>query len=121
MFHFGNDYRGNRSLDESVGANQHRMPALGKAIYFHSTWEDLLQHWHTGDSMDEFANMASLPCAEAEFANAVSILLKTAAHGDDSGKSMASLLHQAIVRHDVVGKLIASLKQQGHRAYRHLT
>ena len=49
----------------------------------------------------------------------MSVLLKTAA-ATESNKEFARLIHQAMVRRDVVVKLIANMKRRGHRAYRHV-
>ena len=46
-------------------------------------------------------------------------MLKTA-DATESDKDLARLNHQAMVRRDVVVKLTASMKRQGHRAYRQL-
>ena len=51
--------------------------------------------------------------------NIVSTHLKTAA-GDDTEKDVAKLIHQCTVRRHVVVKLIETMKQRGHRSYKHV-
>ena len=63
----------------------------------------------------------SLPClGQEDLASAVSVLLKSTADATESDKDLARLIHQAMVRRDVVVELIASMKRRGHRAYRHV-
>ena len=63
--------------------------------------------------------MVQLPRTGEELVNAGSSLFKIA-DSDESNKGMATLIHQASVRRDVVAALIACLRRLGHRAYRSL-
>ena len=112
-------YRGNRALDETMHANQYRMAARGNVTSFPLPWGDLLQQLHTGENMEELSDLVSLPRTGEDLTHVVSVLLKTA-DADDSEKGLARLIHQAMVRRDVVVKLIASMKRRGHRAYKHV-
>ena len=61
----------------------------------------------------------SLPRAGTYLGNIVSIIFKTAA-GVDTEKDVAKLIHQCTVRRHVVVKLIETMKQRGHRSYKHV-
>ena len=52
-----------------------------------------------------------LPRTGEDLANVVSVLLETS-DAKDSDKDLARLVHQAIVRRDVVVQLILSMKQK---------
>ena len=111
FFSLEKKYRGDRDFDEQVHMNRHRMGARGNATSFPLPWQDLLQQLqergpdlpHTGESLSSF----------------VSVLLKTSDEGDTK-ESLAKLIHQALVRRDVVIALIENAWERGHRAYRHL-
>ena len=118
-FTFEKQYMGNLAFDERVHANQYRMAARGNATSFPLPWQTLLQHLHTGDNVEELGDVVELPRAGEVFTHVVSVLLKTS-DADDSETFSARLIHQAMVRRDVVVKLIASTKRRGHRAYRHV-
>ena len=50
--------------------------------------------------------------------NLVSLILKTHKEEDVDGRSLSKFIHQAIVRRDVVVRLIDNARRRGHRAYR---
>lgn len=112
-------YRGSRALDQDHNANTHRMAARGNATSFPLPWEDLLKQLQDGDKMAELGEQISLPRTGKELGDIVSILLKTAA-GDDTEHAIAKLIHQCTVRRDVVVKLIETMEERGHRAYKHV-
>lgn len=118
LLYFRNKLRSNRSFDEQAHANQYRMAARGNATSFPLPWHDLLQQLHTGDE-EASQHRIVLPRTGEDLANVVSVLLKTA-DSKDSDKDLARLVHQAVVRRDVVVQLIASMKKRGHRGYRHV-
>ena len=105
-FALGKKYRGHRALDETLGSSQHRMCARGNATSFPLPWQYVLRQLHRWESMDELADIVSLPRTGEVLAIVVLMFLKTA-DGDESEKSMASFIHQAMVRRDVVVQLIA--------------
>ena len=102
-------YRGNHALDETVGGNQHRMSARGNETSFLLPWQDLLKQLHAREGMDDLADTASLPRTGEDLCNVVSILSRTS-DGGDADTSLASLIHQAMVRRRVVVSLIRMLK-----------
>ena len=95
------------------------MAARGNATSFPLLWHDLLQYLQAGDDQTEASNLVTLFRTGDDLAKVVSVLLKTA-DSTDSDTYLARLIHQAIVRRDVVVKLIASMKRRGHRPYRHV-
>ena len=112
-------YRGCRSMDQTHNANKHRMAARGNATSFPLPWEDLLKQLQDGEEMAKLGKQVSLPRTGTELANVVSVLLKTA-NGDDTEKDVTKLIHQCVVRRDVVVQLIETLHERGHRAYKHV-
>ena len=119
LLYFGETSRSHRSFDEQAHGNQYRMAARGNATSFPLPWHDLLQQLHTGDDDASSEHRVVLPRTGEDLANVVSVLLKTA-DSKDSDKDLARLVHQAVVRRDVVVQLIASMKKRGHRGYRHV-
>ena len=112
-------YRGSRAMDQVHNSNKHRMAARGNATSFPLPWEDLLKQLQDGEKMASLGQQVELPHTGQRLADYVSVLLKTAA-GDDSEKDVAKLIHQCMVRRDVVVKLIQTMKERGHRAYKHV-
>ena len=112
-------FRGSRSMDQKHNANKHRMAARGNATSFPLPWEDLLKQLQDGEEMAKLGKQASLPRTGTQLADVVSVLLKTAA-GDDTERDVAKLIHQCNVRRDVVVKLIQTMQERGHRAYKHV-
>ena len=112
-------YRGSRSMDQKHNANKHRMAARGHATSFPLPWEDLLKQLQDGEEMAKLGKQASLPRTGTQLADVVSVLLKTAA-GDDTEQDVAKLIHQCIVRRHIVVELIRTMKERGHRAYKHV-
>ena len=100
-------------------ANVHRMAARGNATSFPLPWEDLLKQLQDGENMAALGQQVSLPRTGKDLTHVVSIILKTAA-GDDTEKYVARLIHQCLVRRDVVIKLIETMMQRGHHAYKHV-
>ena len=70
--------------------------------------------------MDGLADVVFLQGSGEDSSDVVSILLQQTSEADDSELSLASLIHQAMVRRDVVVKLTAWTKSRGHRAYQHV-
>ena len=112
-------YRGSRSMDQKHNANKHRMGARGNATSFPLPWEDLLKQLQDGEEMAKLGKHVSLPRSGTQLADVVSVLLKTAA-GDDTEKDVAKLIHQCTVRRHIVVKLIQTMKERGHKAYKHV-
>ena len=119
-FTFENKYRSNRSFDEHAHANQYRMAARGNATSFPLPWHYLLQQLQAGDDQADPSNLVALPRTGYDLANVVSVLLNKSADAIESDTDLARLVHQAMIRRDVVVKLIASMERRGHRAYRHV-
>ena len=106
-------------MDQSHNANKHRMAARGNATSFPLPWEDLLKQLQDGEEMAKLGKQVSLPRTGTQLADVVSVLLKTAA-GDDTEKDVAKLIHQCTVRRHIVVELIRTMKDRGHRAYKHV-
>ena len=68
-FTLGKTHRDHNALDAKFGDKQFRMSARGSATSFPLPREDVLQHLHHGNSMEDLANMASLPRTGPELAN----------------------------------------------------
>ena len=81
------------------------MAARGNATSFPLPWHDLLQQLQTNDDDASAQHRVVLPRTGEDLANSVSVLLKTA-DAKASDKDLARLVHQAIVRRDVVVQLI---------------
>ena len=96
--------------------NNHRMGARGNATTFPLPWQELLtQLQETEKEAGEIAAV-DLPRSGEELSNFVSVLLKTSDEGDTK-ESLARFVHQAIVRRDVVIRLIEEMHLCGHRSY----
>lgn len=118
-FTLGKKYRGSRSLDQTHNTNKHRMAARGNATSFPLSWEDLFKQLQDGEEMAKLGQQVSLPRTGSDLASIVSVLLKTAA-GDDTERDVARLIHQCVVRRDIVVKMIEIMKERGHKAYKHV-
>ena len=104
-------FRSHRLFDEEAHANPFRMAARGNATSFPLPWHDLLQQLHKNDDDASAQHRVVLPRTGEDLANVVSVLLKTC-DAKDSDKDLARLVHQAIVRRDVVVQLILSMKNE---------
>ena len=93
------------------------MAARGNATSFPLPWHDLLQQLQTNDDDASAQHRVVLPRTGEDLANVVSAVLKIS-DAKDSDKDLARLVHQAIVRRDVVVQFILSMKKRGHRGYR---
>ena len=91
------------------------MGARGNATSFPLPWSSLLSELVGLDALHNAGEMADLPWAAEQLADQVSMLLKT--FDDDETESMANVIHQALVRRNVVLQLIQGAKDRGHRAY----
>ena len=80
----------------------------------------MLQQLQAGDDQADPSNLVAFPRTGDDLANVVSGLLKQTADATESDNDLARVVHQAMVRRDVVVKLIASTKRRGHRAHRHV-
>ena len=109
-------YRKENPFDSEVHMARHRMGARGNATSFPLPWQELLAELQRQSANESDGAAPDLPWTGEELSNFVSILLKTSE--EDNPKSMASFIHQARVRRDVVVKLIEGAKARGHRAYR---
>ena len=118
-FSFEKKYRGERVFDEKVYMNNHRMGARGNATSFPSPWQDLILQLRASDEHGRAGSDMQLPRSGEELSNFVSVLLKTSDEGDTQD-SLAKFVHQAIVRREVVIRLIKEMKRCGHRAYRNV-
>ena len=96
------------------------MAARGNATSFPLPCHDLLQQLHKHDGDASAQHRVVLPRTGEDLANVVSVLLRTC-DAKDSDKDLARLVHQAIVRRDVVVHLILSMKKRGHRCYRNVS
>ena len=109
-------YRGRRAFDEKVHMNNHRMGARGNATTFPLPWQELLTQLQETEKEDGNRAAVDLPRTGEELSNFVSVLLKTSDEGDTK-ESLARFVHQAIVRRDVVIRLIEEMHLCGHRSY----
>ena len=75
-------------------------------------WEDLLKQLQDGEEMAKLGKQVSLPRTGTHLSDVVSVLLQKAA-GDDTEKDVAKLIHQCLVRRDVVVKLIRTMQERG--------
>ena len=107
---------GENPFDSRVHMSRHRMGARGNATTFPLPWQELLAELQTADARTADAVAPDLPWVGEQLAEYVSIILKT--NEEDDPKSMASFVHQAVVRRSVVVKLIQDAKDRGHRSYR---
>ena len=109
-------YRNVRGMDEAVHANEHRMAFRGNATSFPLPWEDLMVQLRDSQASSDATSAVSLPRVGGELANVVSILLKSAG-GESDKTANTQLIHQAMVRRQVVIDLILEMKRRGHAAY----
>ena len=108
-------HRNVRALDTEVHMSRHRMGARGNAVPFPLPWEELLLQMQGDGEGGQDGEAPDLPHVGATLSNMVSVLLKTSE--EDDPQSMASFIHQAHVRRDVVVELIAGARARGHRSY----
>ena len=113
---FRNECTGQNLFDSQVHMVRHRIGARGNATSFPMPWQDILTELEKRESAGETQVAPDLPRVGSELADVVQILLKT--NEEDSPESMATFIHQALVRRSVVVKLIEDAKKRGHRAYR---
>ena len=108
-------------LDEKVHMARHRLGARGNALTFPLAWEDLLRKLQAHHGLlDSEANQEAptqLPRSGPALGEVVRVLLKTNKTGKTSDAEIKSLIHQAVVRREVVVRLILDMKQLGHPAY----
>ena len=98
--------------------NRHRLGARGNATSFPLPWHELLEQFESG-KQEHKKRAQSLPNTGEALSNFVSVILKTQDNDDEvDGQSLARFIHQAIVRRDVVVRLIDNARRRGHRAYR---
>ena len=112
-------YRKERAFDMEAGGNDVRMAARGNATSFPMPWTDLLAQLTAADATAAEGHAPPLPRTGAELAGIVSVILKSGGD-DDTAASMATFVHQALVRRKVVVGLIEGAKARGHRAYRNV-
>ena len=112
-------YRGDRAFDEGVHMNNHRMGARGNATSFPLPWQDLFLQLQKTDQDRRMCTGPELPRSGDELSDFVSVLLKTSDDGDTEA-SLAHFVHQAVVRRDVVIRLITELHNCGHVAYKNI-
>ena len=92
--------------------NNHRMGARGNATSFPLPWEDLFKQLQSTGSTGQASEGPDVPRSGKELSNFVSVLLKTSDDGDDK-ECLARFVHQALVRRDVVVRLIVEMKNAG--------
>ena len=114
-FTFEAKHRNVRALDTEVHMSRHRMGARGNVTSFPLPWEELLRQMQDDGEGGQDGEAPDLPHGGATLSDMVSVLLKTSE--EDDPKSMASFIHQAHVRRDVVVELIAGARALGHRSY----
>ena len=117
LFHFRKKFKGERAFDLEAGMNRHRLGARGNATSFPLPWHELLEQLEN-EKQDNKKRAQSLPNTGEVLSNFVSVILKTQDNDDVDGQSLARFIHQAIVRRDVVVRLIDNARRRGHRAYR---
>lgn len=97
---------------------RHRMGARGNATTFPLPWTELLLHMQSSDAASKESEAPDLPVVGEELWSCVSIFLKT--NEEQDPKHMASFVHQAHARRDVIVGLIEGAQSRGHRSYRHV-
>ena len=101
-------YRGENAFNAHVNMNNHRMGARGNAISFLLPWLAQLSE-----------EPPTLPRNGQDLSEFVSVLLK-ASEDDTDASQVSRLVHQALVRRDVVVGVITAMKATGHLAYAHV-
>ena len=108
FFSFEAKHRNVRASDTEVHMSRHRMGARGNATSFPLPWEELLRQMQGDGEGGQDGEAPDLPHVGTTLSDMVSVLLKTSE--EDDPKSMASFIHQAHVRRDVVVELIAGAR-----------
>ena len=83
---------------------RHRTGARGNATSFPLPWEDILAKLKHAETDAESDQGPDLPWVGKDLSDLVSVVLKTSE--EDNPRAMAKFVHQALVRRDVVVKLI---------------
>ena len=112
-------HRGDNLFDEEAHMARHRVGARGNALTFPLPWEDLTKFLDEAAD-DEAAMSKKLPRTGDELAEVVRVLLKTNKQGETTEAEIKTLIHQAIVRRQVVVDLILHMKMCGHPIYQPL-
>eukprot|EP00959_Pyramimonas_sp_CCMP1952_P173005 3615405-Pyramimonas_sp.AAC.1 len=102
-----------------AGNNARRMAARGNATSFPMSWTDMFAQLTALEEGASKARPPSAPRTGTELADVVSVILKSGGD-DDTAASMAKFVHQALVRREVVARLIEGAKMRGHRAHQHV-
>ncbi|CAK0819606.1 unnamed protein product, partial [Prorocentrum cordatum] len=106
-----------RTFDMETGSNARRMAARDTATSFPVPWADMLAQLSAVDEAASEETSPDLPCAGAELAGIVSVILKSG--GDyDAAVRTANFVQQTLVRRGVVARLAVEAQLHGHRAYK---
>ena len=108
-------HRKENPLDSELHMARHRMGARGNATTFPLPWSDLFAELVKLDASKDGGAATDLPWTGQQLSDRVSVLLKT--FDDEHTEQMTKVIHQALVRRDVVILLIEKAKERGHRSY----
>ena len=111
-------YLQDRSLAQDAFMNRHRLCAKGNATTFPLPWEDLLSEFQRLDEKLASNHAAAcLPHVGKALSDKIAVIIKI---GDKKDKAAMRqhIIHQAVVRRQVVVKLIAAMVARSHPAYK---
>ena len=97
--------------------NRHRLCAKGNATTFPLQWEDLLSELERLNPTASTAATCRLPHVGYELRDKIAVLIKVG-NKQEGADVPQRIIHQAVVRRQVVVGLIAAMVSRGHPAYK---
>ena len=110
-------YLSDRSLAQDAFMNRHRLCAKGNATTFPLQWEDLLSELERLNPTASTAATCRLPHVGYELRDKIAVLIKVG-NKQEGADVPQRIIHQAVVRRQVVVGLIAAMVSRGHPAYK---
>ena len=110
-------YLSDRSLAQDAFMNRHRLCAKGNATTFPLQWEDLLSELERLNPTASAAATCRLPHVGDELRDKIAVLIKVG-NKQEGATVPQRIIHQAVVRRQVVIGLIAAMVCRGHPAYK---
>ena len=110
-------YLSDRSLAQDALMNRHRLCAKGNATTFPLQWEDLLSELEKLNPTASAAATCCLPHVGDELRDKIAVLIKVG-NKQEGATVPQRIIHQAVIRRQVVIGLIAAMVSRGHPAYK---
>eukprot|EP00435_Cladocopium_sp_Y103_P047972 s3508_g14.t1 len=109
-------YLSDRSLAQDAFMNRHRLCARGNATTFPLQWEDLLSELEKLHHTKDTHAACQLPHVGAALRDKIAVLIKVGKK-QEGATVPQRIIHQAVIRRQVVIGLIQAMVSRGHPAY----